>query len=288
MGRARSRAAVVVVAEQRYLRQAQPAGLVSALRRRGVAVHVVEAEAHAVRVGDEARWLDDADLVVVRGRSTAALALAALAEAAGVPTVNSRAATERVRNKAELAVAVAVAGIPCPATVLGSPRRLADELGSDEYPIVLKPVFGDNGEGLRLIAGPNEMRRVAWPEAVALGQRFVPTDGWDLKLYAIGDRVFAVRKPAPFPPGAAARLPAGAVSVPVTLALRELALRCGRLFGLELFGVDCVEAAGGPLVIEVNEYPNYTGVAGADELLADRVMELAARAAVERLEATPA
>ena len=60
--------------------------------------------------------------------------------------------------------------------------------------------------------------------------------------------------------------------MPVTLALRELALRCGRVFGLELFGVDCIEGLGGPWVIEVNEFPNYTGVARADEQLAEHVL----------------
>jgi glutathione synthase/RimK-type ligase-like ATP-grasp enzyme len=59
-----------------------------------------------------------------------------------------------------------------------------------------------------------------------------------------------------------------------------LALRCGRLFGLELFGVDCVEGPGGPLVIEVNEFPNYTGVPRADELLADHVVACVAGTSV--------
>jgi ribosomal protein S6--L-glutamate ligase len=262
--------AVVVVVEGRYLSQAQPAGLVDALRHRGVAVRIVEADGHALRVGDDADWLDGADLVVVRGRSTPTLALAAWAEGAGVPTINARVATERVRNKAELAVALAQAGIPSPLTFLGSPRELAEEIGPEEYPVLLKPVFGDNSRGLMLVAGPRDMRRVHWPESVALAQRFMASDGRDLKLYAIGELVFAVRKPSPFPPDAI-RAP-DSVPVRVTPRLRELARRCGRLFGLELFGVDCIERPDGPLVIEVNEFPNYTGVPDADGLLADHVL----------------
>lgn len=264
---------VGVVVERRYLAQAQPAGLIGALRERGVVVRVVAADDHAVRVGAD-DWLAEVALVVVRGRSTAVLVAAASAEAAGLRTVNSRTATERVRNKAEMAIALAAAGIPTLTTLVGSPAALAAELAEDEYPVVLKPVFGDNGRGLRLVAAPRELRDLRWPEPVALAQRFIASDGRDLKLYVIGTQVFAVRKPSPFwpEPEQSSADRGGVVAIPVTLALRELALRCGRVFGLELFGVDCIEGPDGPWVIEVNEFPSYTGVTRADERLAEHVL----------------
>jgi ribosomal protein S6--L-glutamate ligase len=264
---------LAVVVERRYLEQAQPAGLIGALRDRGVAVRVIDTDHRAVRV-DDAAWLAQVELVVVRGRSTAALFAAACAEAAGLPTLNSHTATEGVRNKATMAVALAAAGVPGPATLVGSPAALAAEIAPDEYPVVLKPVFGDNGHGLRLVGGRRELRDVRWPEPVGQAQRDLPADGHDLKLYVIGQRVFAVRKPSSFRPArrqGGSEL-GGAAPVAVTLAMRELALRCGRVFGLELFGVDCIERPGGPWVIEVNEFPNYTGVGRADELLADYVL----------------
>lgn len=276
---------VAVVAERRYLDQAQPAGLVRALLDRGVAVQLVDADSRATRVGDNA-WLEGVDVVVVRGRSTATLVMAASAECAGVPTVNRRAATEGVRNKAEMAVVLANAGIQMPSTVVGSPRELAAGLADDQYPVVLKPVFGDNGRGLRLVGNRREMRTIRWPEPVALAQRYLPSDGRELKLYAIADRVFAVRKPALLRAVGERR---GIVEqrrepVPVTLALRELALRCGRAFGLEFFGVDCIDSPDGPSVIEVNEFPTYRGVARAHELLADHVLTRVARPLVLRAE----
>jgi glutathione synthase/RimK-type ligase-like ATP-grasp enzyme len=36
--------------------------------------------------------------------------------------------------------------------------------------------------------------------------------------------------------------------------------------------VDCVETPAGPVVIEVNDFPNYTGVPGADDALARLVL----------------
>jgi glutathione synthase/RimK-type ligase-like ATP-grasp enzyme len=209
---------VAVVVEHRYLAQAQPAGLIAALRGRGVAVRVVDCDAHVLRLTDRAAWLAEVDLVVTRRRSTATLALAACAEAAGVPTINACAATEGVRNKAALAVVLAEGGVPCPSTLLGSARSLAAELRPEEYPVVLKPVFGDNGRGLRRVTAPAHMRAADWPQDVALAQCYLPSDGRDLKLYAIGDSVFAVRKPSPFQPDGA-RVEGGAVPVPVTPAL---------------------------------------------------------------------
>lgn len=235
-------------------------------------MRVVDAEAETLRLSDRAGWLDGAGIVVIRGRSTATLAVASCAEAAGVPTLNTRAATEGVRNKAGMAAVLAEAGIPCPATVLGSPRTLADELPDDAYPVILKPVFGDNGRGLVAVSDPAELRAVSWPHDVALAQHYLPSDGRDLKLYVIGDRVFAVRKPSPFQPDCR-RVEVDAEPIAVTPALRELAVRCGAPFGLELFGVDCIEMPEGPCVIEVNEFPNYSGVPDADDLLAEHVQE---------------
>jgi glutathione synthase/RimK-type ligase-like ATP-grasp enzyme len=60
----------------------------------------------------------------------------------------------------------------------------------------------------------------------------------------------------------------------VTPADRALAVRCRRAFGLELYGIDCIQTPRGARVIEVNDYPNYTGVAGASDKLAAHVLRL--------------
>jgi ribosomal protein S6--L-glutamate ligase len=65
--------------------------------------------------------------------------------------------------------------------------------------------------------------------------------------------------------------------MPVTPAERALAVRCRRLFGLDLYGIDCIRTPEGPVVIEVNEFPNYTGVPEASDRLADHVLARATR-----------
>jgi ribosomal protein S6--L-glutamate ligase len=146
---------------------------------------------------------------------------------------------------------------------------------ASSYPLVLKPTFGDNGKGLTVAPDAAQLARISWREPIALAQRLVASDGFDLKLYAIGSDVWAVRKPSPL----AAVRDRGRRPTPVELTpeLAALARRCGRLFGLELYGVDCIETADGPLVLEVNEFPNYTGVVEADERIVDLVERRAAR-----------
>jgi glutathione synthase/RimK-type ligase-like ATP-grasp enzyme len=48
--------------------------------------------------------------------------------------------------------------------------------------------------------------------------------------------------------------------VPVDAALERLARDCAATFELPLLGIDLVEGAHGPLIVDVNEFPNYTGV----------------------------
>jgi ribosomal protein S6--L-glutamate ligase len=53
--------------------------------------------------------------------------------------------------------------------------------------------------------------------------------------------------------------------------IRAIALRCGAEFGLNLYGLDVLETAGGPLVIDVNYFPSYKGVPDAASRLADDI-----------------
>ncbi|MFA6433486.1 MAG: ATP-grasp domain-containing protein [Elusimicrobiales bacterium] len=271
-----------ILVEKRYLAQAQPGGLISALGSAGHETVCIDPQAAAYALED-ARWTDKLDLIVARGRSQPLLCMLGWAQARGISAVNSRSAIASVHNKADMAVIMAEAGVPSPRTFLGPVAELAGIIPSSLYPVVLKPVFGDNSRGLRLVRTGGEMRSIEWPEPVALAQRFIPNDGYDLKLYCIGDEVWPVRKPSPAglagAPGAHGKAKAG--PAPLTKELEALGRRLGRLFGLELYGVDCIESAEGPSVIEVNEFPNYTGVPDADRRLAEYVTR--ARAAGGRI-----
>ncbi|MCX5784469.1 MAG: ATP-grasp domain-containing protein [Elusimicrobia bacterium] len=265
-----------ILVEKRYLSQAQPGGLIAALRAAGHETICLDPEASAYALEDS-RWTENLDLIVARGRSLHLLCLLGWAEARGVRVINRRSAIASVHNKADMAVLLAGARLPTPQTFLGPVQELYKTIPSSAYPIILKPIFGDNSRGLRLVHSPEEMKLVEWPEPVALAQHFIVNDGHDLKLYGIGDEICAVRKPSPFGlavnegVGGGKSRAAKVELVPLTTGLEDLGRSLRRLFGLELYGVDCIETPEGPVVIEVNEFPNYTGVPDADRRLADYV-----------------
>ena len=260
-------ARVAVIVERRYLSHAQPQGMIRGLRAIGHSVEVIDPEDRVLETSDSS-WTRDIDIAVARGRSWGVLCLLESLERHAVPVINPRAAIAAVHNKAEMTVRLASAGIPIPRTWIGSPRQIARQLLPDDFPVIVKPIFGDNCRGLELVHDREHLEALERQEPTAVVQRFVSGLEFDLKLYCIGKEVWAVRKPsallAQFFPQAAQLSPE---VMPLTESWRSLALHCGQVFGLELYGVDCIETENGPLVIEVNEFPNYSAVPGADEKL---------------------
>lgn len=247
---------VGVATEERYLSQAQPAGMLAALERRGV--HVVDAM----------QALHGCDIVVARGRSEAVIETLERAEARGITTVNSSGSVRNVLDKSVMHERLQLAGIPLPTTWIGAWPALAADLVDVDRPLVIKPVRGDNARDVHVVANGAALASVPFPYPDAIVQHYLPNDGYDLKLYGIGRHVWAVRKPSPLRTdlGTAARL------VTVSPRYTSLGRRCARAVGLDLFGVDCIETTHGPVVIEINDFPNYTGVDGAADLLTEFVV----------------
>lgn len=263
-----------LLVERRYLAQDQPSGLEAALHAGGHHVAVEDPEDCSP---SEERCLDGQDVVVARGRSQPLLDALRRAEAGGAVTINRSAAIAAVRDKAHMTLTLAN-HVPTPPTFIGAPAQLAEDVPARSFPLIVKPVLGDNCRGLRLLTSPSQLRTLHWPEPLALAQTYVPNDGFDLKIYGVGSRLWVVRKPSPFlRPAGASLAGRGAEMVPITPALHNLGRRCSGLFGLELFGVDCIETPDGPLVIEVNDFPNYTAVPSASRHLAEYVVGRAQR-----------
>ncbi|MDN0198595.1 hypothetical protein [Streptomyces sp. S.PNR 29] len=276
---------VVVLTDSRYLGQRMPGALLDALRARDVpAVQaradrlVAEVRAEGIAAPEPIRErrrappaLRPGDLVVPRTRNAFALSLLLQAELRGVRTVNRWEAVQAVRDKPYAVLRLARAGVPTPRTFLADrPESLAG-LPATAWPLLLKPPYGDNGQGIVRVDSPRELERLHWPEGMVLAQQYVDVAGVDVKLYGAGQQVWAVRRPSPLrapeKPGQADE----PVRLPVTRELGELARACRDVFGLELYGVDVLPSPDGPLVVDVNDFPNYTGIAEAPGAVADLV-----------------
>jgi ribosomal protein S6--L-glutamate ligase len=257
-------AKVWFLTDRRYLEQRMPLAAVEWLAARGVLARLVVADDGGLVRGltssspaPASPWsgLDVGDVIVTRSRHPFALALLEQAEALGARTCDRSSAVLAVRDKVRCTSALAKRGVSVPPTFLARrPEDLA-RLPRDVFPLVLKPVLGDNGRGLHVVEEPEQLASIAWTEELVLAQCYLDVGGVDLKVYVAGQEVWAVRRPSPLTPR-----PDAPVAAPVTPALRELVRACREEFGLLLFGIDVLETRGGPVVVDVNEFPNYTGV----------------------------
>jgi ribosomal protein S6--L-glutamate ligase len=260
-----------ILTDERYLTQRMPAALARRLAAQGVAVELLVAERLIASVGgaradDPLRAVQAGDVVVARTRDRFALSLLRTAERHGVAVLTTWESVAAVRNKARAAQTLAAAGIPTPVTLLAASPAALKTVPRRRFPLLLKPHLGDNGHGILLVRSPEELDDLEWTDGMVLAQEYVEAGSIDLKLYAAGDRVWAVRRPSPLlalGPDAAARCE----QIDPSPRARELARACGRAFGLTLFGVDVLETRAGPLVVDVNDFPNYTGVAEAPEAI---------------------
>jgi ribosomal protein S6--L-glutamate ligase len=255
---------LAVVAESYFQSRQQPAGLCSALEHAGHKPLILDPDAPAGSA------VEEIDLLVARGRSPSLLTLVARAEGRGVRTINRCSAIVAVRDKVAMSRTLAADGVKTPATRCGTLLEIAEAFHASEYPLVLKPVFDDDAAGVQLVSHRDDLLRLTWPYPLVVAQRLVPGTGVELKLYVVGREVFAARTPSSQTKHTAEPLP-----VPVSESLEDLAIRCGRLFGLEIFGVTCVVNGAIPIVIGVNAFPEMSGVRGANEKLASFVVNRA-------------
>jgi ribosomal protein S6--L-glutamate ligase len=170
-----------------------------------------------------------------------------------------------MRNKIIVTRVLQAAGIPTPDTwVTATPGDLAGLLESG--PLIMKPYRGSRGEGIRIVRHVRELAELP-SDGPILAQRYEQPDGRDVKIFRIGSRLFGVRRIWPL------RTYQDKIGEPfrLTPALRDIALGCGRAFGIDLYGLDVVLSGGRPYVVDVNKFGSYMGVPDAPRLLADHV-----------------
>ena len=209
------------------------------------------------------------------------LSLLEAAAATGVATINDVRAIRRVRDKAVAAAWARVHGLPSPTTWFVTHRRLLEQIPQSEYPLVVKPANGSRGRDVRLLlrrAEIDDLDLGDTGDCFLLAQRFVPNNGWDVKLYNTGSGIHAVRRPSPL----GRRVGAPDRPIRVTEELRRLALEVGRLYGLDIYGVDVIGTERGWMVVDVNDFPSFGQIPGAPAVVAESILRIAGRAVAAR------
>lgn len=269
-------------------------GLIAAFERRGVRVTRTSLSACALDTraasgiaipGFDGRLPDGVFVRAVGAGTleqiTLRLGILHALDASGVTVWNTAVAIERCVDKAMALFRFASAGLPVPETLTAEGPTRAVHFVDANAPVILKPLFGSQGNGIERIDHPE-----ALPPPEALGhvyhtQAYIPpADGQPFADYRVlvsrGRAIAAMRRTGPDWRTNVYR-GASPCEIAPDEALASLAVEAARSVGADFAGVDAMRDQQGRLVlIEINSNPAWKGLQSvnpaidiADRLVAD-------------------
>jgi ribosomal protein S6--L-glutamate ligase len=190
-------------------------------------------------------------------------------EMQGVYTPSSSIAITRSRDKLRTLQLLARAGVGIPKTVFTRNTTdfddLIDQVG--ELPVIIKLASGTHGNGVVLAETKKAAKSVLQAFYVMdddgtniLLQEFVKESaGTDIRVFVVGGKVLASMKRQSLDDDFRSNLHQGGegVSIKLTDDERKTALKAAKAMGLSVCGVDIMQSARGPLVLEVNSSPGF-------------------------------
>jgi ribosomal protein S6--L-glutamate ligase len=263
------------IIEAQYRNEPLPIVIADQLLKWGHEVDLLEPDVTVTRLDDLTQQGYDA--YVLRTQSDGpGMSILDAVEAVGIPTINNSRSIRLVRDKAVASVFARAHGVPIPLTYFVAHPRLLKQIPEENFPLVVKPTNGSSGRDIFLIDSPADLAKLQLVETNArffLAQQYVENRGFDIKLYVVGTEVFAVAKRSPLHP----EVRVDKRLIPITLELRNLGLLVGRLFGLDIYGLDVVETREGPMVVDINDFPSFGQVPHAVSLVSWEIVQIASR-----------
>jgi ribosomal protein S6--L-glutamate ligase len=214
------------------------------------------------------------DLYILKARTKLSVSVAGILHQRGARILNPYPSCAMLLDKVVVTAALRRAGIPTPRSWAVADVSLLGDM-AERLPLIVKPFDGIHSQGVRVVRHPAELENVRI-EGPVLVQEFIQGCDARLKIHGVGECVFATWKP--FSLGG--RHEQGQPR-PIGDEVRDIALRCGRLFGLGLYGLDVLIGTEGPVVVDVNSIPGYKGVPGIAPILADYIEAYARGSALE-------
>ena len=263
------------IIEAQYRNETMPMAVARQLVEWGHDVDLLEPESTTICLSDLNRGNYDA-YVLKTVSDGPGLSILEAAEAAGIPTINHSRSIRLVRDKAVATSYASSHGLPIPLTYFVTHPGLLKQIPWGDYPLVVKPNNGSSCRDIFLLASPADLATLQLVETQArffLAQQYVENNGFDSKLYVAGTEVFAVAKRSPLHP----EVRVDKRLIPITLELRNLALLVGKLFGLDIYGLDVVETGDGPMVVDINDFPSFGQVPHAVALVSSEIVQIASR-----------
>jgi ribosomal protein S6--L-glutamate ligase len=231
----------------------------------------VNSDAQSVSCGELP--LRDFDAVLVRSMPPGSLEqvvfrmnVLAQLEQASVRVINSarslETAIDKYRCAAELrALPQAPRSFAC--QTFEEAMRGFELLGGD---VVIKPIFGGEGRGIARVSDPDlavrAFKMLAQMNAVIFLQQFIPHQGFDIRLFVLGARVFAMKRVNPN--DWRTNVSRGATTEPLECdaELEAIARAAADRTGAVMAGVDILPGQDGKnYLLEVNAVPGWKALA---------------------------
>ena len=220
-----------------------------------------------------------ADLYLLKSHAPQALEVAHYLEEHGALVVNSWAASVACQDRVLMTQYLEEAHLPWPRTQdfssLHDLLRQQNALSTLSFPMIIKSRYSHRGDLVGKIHSIEELHALSpqWDEEPVILQEFSQSDGWDIKLWVIDQAIFAARRRTPLEPGASKEdFPFATDELPEDW--RRITLEIGKTFNLRLYGVDLLMTTSGPVIVDVNSFPGFRGVQGADDALVSLVESL--------------
>jgi ribosomal protein S6--L-glutamate ligase len=190
----------------------------------------------------------------------------------GVPILNNAIPIYRSRDKLRALQFLARFGIDIPRTVM---CRYRDEVPQavemvGGLPCIIKLLRGTQGVGVMIantMAEVEGMLDTLWTlgQEILLQELVEESRGKDVRALVIGDRVVAAMRRRARAGDFRSNIHRGgeAEAIELPREYAEAAVKATRVIGLEVAGVDMLEARTGPKILEVNSSPGFEGLEAA-------------------------
>jgi ribosomal protein S6--L-glutamate ligase len=187
----------------------------------------------------------------------------------GVAVLASAASISRSRDKLRCLQLLSRFGVDIPRTVMAHDRsdvpRLVEEVGG--LPAIIKLLRGTQGVGVMLASSMAEVQSALntfWElgHEIFLQEFVRESEGRDVRALVVGDRVVGAMRRTAKKGEFRSNLHRGGEGTPIELtkAYSDAAVKAARIIGLEIAGVDMLESAAGPKIMEVNSSPGFRGL----------------------------
>jgi ribosomal protein S6--L-glutamate ligase len=190
----------------------------------------------------------------------------------GVPVLNAATPIARSRDKLRALQLLSRFGIDIPRTVMCRYREEVEAavrmVGG--LPCIIKLIQGTQGVGVMIANTESEvegMLDTLWTlgQEILLQELVAESRGKDVRALVIGDRVVAAMRRTARAGDFRSNIHRGGVAEAIVLEREyaEAAVKAARVMGLEVAGVDMLEARTGPKIMEVNSSPGFEGLEAA-------------------------